>query len=139
VSNFDDEDLAEAEHLVGPGKIACNQVLYHLGQRTIEHRIVPWCEQHGTAVVAYSPFGSRGGFPASPALAQIAKRLGATPRQIALAFLLRHASSFAIPKSSHAEHVDELAGAEHVALDAAAIAAIEAAFPLAPWRGLPTL
>lgn len=139
VSNFDDEDLAEAEHLVGPGKIACNQVLYHLGQRTIEHRILPWCEQHGTAVVAYSPFGSRGGFPASRALAQIAKRLGATPRQVALAFLLRHASAFAIPKSSHAERVDELAGADPVVLDAAAIAAIEAAFPLAPWRGLPTL
>lgn len=139
VSNFDDADLAEAEKLVGPGKIACNQVLYHLGERTIEHRVVPWCEQHGVAVVAYSPLGSRGGFPASPALAQIAQRLGATPRQVALAFLTRHPSVFAIPKSSQTAHVDELAAADRVALDAAAVAAIDAAFPRAPWRGLPTL
>ncbi|HEX2685545.1 MAG TPA: aldo/keto reductase [Kofleriaceae bacterium] len=139
VSNFDDADLAEAEQLVGPGKIACNQVLYHLGERTIEHRVVPWCEQHGVAVVAYSPFGSRGGFPASPALSQIARRLGATPRQVALAFLTRNPQVFAIPKSSNPAHVDELAAASPVVLDTAAIEAIEAAFPRAPWRGLPTL
>jgi diketogulonate reductase-like aldo/keto reductase len=139
VSNFDDDDLAEALALVGPGKIACNQVLYNLGERTIEHRVVPWCEQHGVAVVAYSPFGSRGGFPRSRALTQVAKRLAATPRQVALAFLARHRSMFVIPKSSHAQYVDEIAGADRVQLDDEALAAIEAAFPLAKWRGLPTL
>jgi diketogulonate reductase-like aldo/keto reductase len=139
VSNFDDDDLAEALAIAGPGKIACNQVLYHLGERTIEHRVVPWCEKHGVAVVAYSPLGSRGGFPASRELAQVAKRLGATPRQVALAFLARRPSVFTIPKSSHTQHVDEIAGADRVALDDAALEAIDAAFPLAPWRGLPTL
>jgi len=139
VSNFDDDDLVEAHKLVGPGKIACNQVLYHLGERSIEHRVVPWCESHGTAVVAYSPLGSRGGFPTSPVLTQLARRLGATPRQIALAFLTRRPSMLAIPKSAHPAHVDELAAADPVVLDDDAIAAIEAAFPLAPWRGLRTL
>ena len=139
VSNFDAGDLEEALRIAGPGKIACNQVLYHLGERTIEHRVIPWCEKHGVAVVAYSPFGSRGGFPNSRALAQVAKRLGATPRQVALAFLTRHPAVFAIPKSSHERHVDELAGADPVALDSDAIAAIEEAFPLARWKGLPTL
>jgi diketogulonate reductase-like aldo/keto reductase len=139
VSNFDDADLAEALALVGPGKIACNQVLYHLGQRDIEHRIVPWCEQHGAAVVAYSPLGSRGGFRETPALTQIARRLGATPRQIALAFLARHPSMFVIPKSSNAAHIDELAGADRVVLDDAALEALDAAYPLGRWRGLPTL
>jgi diketogulonate reductase-like aldo/keto reductase len=139
VSNFDDDDLSEAHQLVGPGKIACNQVLYHLGERSIEHRVVPWCEQHGVAVVAYSPLGSRGGFPTHRVLLQIARRLGATPRQVALAFLTRHPMTFAIPKSAHTAHVDELAGADRVTLDDEAIAEIEAAFPLAPWRGLPTL
>jgi diketogulonate reductase-like aldo/keto reductase len=139
VSNFDDDDLTEAYRIVGPGKIACNQVLYHLGERTIEHRVVPWCEQHGIAVVAYSPLGSRGGFPTSPALAQLARRLGATPRQVALAFLTREDHTFAIPKSSHPAHIDELAAADAITLDAAAIAALDAAFPRAPWRGLPTL
>ena len=43
--------------VAGEGKIACNQVLYHLQERAIEHAVIPWCEQHGVAVVAYSPFG----------------------------------------------------------------------------------
>jgi diketogulonate reductase-like aldo/keto reductase len=139
VSNFDDADLEDALQIAGPGKIACNQVLYHLGERTIEHGVIPWCEQHGVAVVAYSPFGSRGGFPDSPVLAEHAARLGATPRQLALAYLTRRPSLFAIPKSSHAERVDELAGADRAVLDTAAIAAIERAFPLRPWRGLPMI
>lgn len=139
VSNFDDDDLAEALAIAGPDKIACNQVLYHLGERTIEHRVIPWCEKHGISVTAYSPFGSGGGFPTSRALAQVARRLAATPRQVALAFLTRHRSMFAIPKSSHAQHVEEIAAADRAVLDDEAVAAIEAAFPLAKWRGLPTL
>jgi diketogulonate reductase-like aldo/keto reductase len=143
VSNFDAADLDEALALVGPargaGALVCNQVLYHLAERSIEHGVVPWCEQHGVAVVAYSPLGSRGGFPETGALDRIARRLGATPRQVALAFLARRPSTFVIPKSSRPAHVDELAGADGVALDPAAIAEIEAAFPRRPWRGLPTL
>jgi diketogulonate reductase-like aldo/keto reductase len=139
VSNFDDDDLAEALALAGPNKLACNQVLYHLGERSIEHRVVPWCEQHGVAVVAYSPLGSRGGFPTSRGLTRLAQRLGATPRQVALAFLARRPGTLVIPKTSQPGHVDELAGADSVVLDPAAIAEIEAEFPRRPWRGLPTL
>jgi diketogulonate reductase-like aldo/keto reductase len=137
VSNFDDADLAEAFAIVGPGKLQCNQVLYHLGERAIEHRVIPWCEQHGVAVVAYSPLGSRRGFPQSAALDAIARRQNTTPRQVALAFLTRRPSTFAIPKSSQPAHVDELA--RDVTLDAATIAEIDTAFPLAAWRGLPMI
>jgi len=132
VSNFDDDDLAEAVAIARP---ACNQVLYHLDERSIEHRVIPWCERQEIAVVAYSPFGS-GRFREAK-LAPIAQRLGATPRQVALAYLTRRSSVFAIPKSSQPAHVDELA--REVKLDADAIASIEAAFPLGKWRGLPTL
>ena len=136
VSNFDDGDLEEAwQH----GRPACNQVLYHLGDRSIEHRVIPWCERHGVAVVAYSPFGSAGGFPRSKPLESVARRLDATPRQAALAFLTRRESVFAIPKSSRAAHVEELAGADRVRLDDISTAELERAFPLTPWRGLPTL
>src|SRR5215468_3205592 len=55
VSNFDQDDLDELLHIAGPGRIACNQVLYHLQERAIEHAVIPWCEQNGVAVVAYSP------------------------------------------------------------------------------------
>jgi diketogulonate reductase-like aldo/keto reductase len=139
VSNFDDADLDEAFRIAGPGRIACNQVLYHLTERSIEHRVIPWCERHGVAIVAYSPFGSQGGFPDHPALTRIAAQLAATPRQVALAFLTRRPSLLAIPKSSRVGHVDDNAGADRVGLDAAAIAALEAAFPLGRWRGLATL
>ncbi|HTR53118.1 MAG TPA: aldo/keto reductase [Kofleriaceae bacterium] len=138
VSNFDDADLEDAWR---EGKPACNQVLYHLGQREIEHRVIPWCEAHGVAVVAYSPLGGSvthgGGFPRSRPLEALAKRRGATARQVALAFLTRRESVFAIPKSSSVAHIDELA--RQVELDAAALAELEAAFPLGAWRGLPML
>jgi diketogulonate reductase-like aldo/keto reductase len=62
VSNFDEPDLDEAMRIAGDGQIACNQVLYHLKRRAIEHAVIPWCEAHGVAVVAYSPFG-HGDFP----------------------------------------------------------------------------
>ena len=137
VSNFDAEDLDEALRLVGPGKIACNQVLYHLGERTIEHAVIPWCERNDVAVVAYSPFGSRRSFPKAQALAMLGDQLDATPRELALAFLARR--SFVIPKSANVGHVEELARAGDRELDAATIDAIDAAFPLGPWRGLPSI
>ena len=137
VSNFDADDLQEALDLVGPGKIACNQVLYHLGDRTIEHHVIPWCEKNGVAVVAYSPFGSQRGFPKAQALAMLGEQLGATPRQLALAFLARH--SFVIPKSANVEHVEQIAKAGDLELDDETLSAIDAAFPLGAWRGLPSI
>ena len=49
VSNFDAGDLAELVDVAGEGRIACNQVLYHLNERAIEHSVIPWCEAHGVA------------------------------------------------------------------------------------------
>jgi diketogulonate reductase-like aldo/keto reductase len=101
VSNFDEEWLSDALEVAGEGKVVCNQVLYHLRERAIEHAVIPACEEHGIAVVAYSPFGS-GKFPRSSVLSEIADARGASPRQIALAFLVRRPSCFAIPKTSAA-------------------------------------
>jgi diketogulonate reductase-like aldo/keto reductase len=141
VSNFDEEDLDEALAIAGPGRIACNQVLYHLGERAIEHRVLPWCERNGVAMVAYTPFGpdafpdphSKGG----AVLGDIAKTRGATARQLALAFLVRGPLSFTIPKSSNAAHTEENAGGD-VELDQAEIDRIDRAFPRGPKpRSLP--
>jgi diketogulonate reductase-like aldo/keto reductase len=144
VSNFDADDLDELLDVAGEGKIACNQVLYHLQERAIEHAVIPWCEQHGTAVVAYSPFGHND-FPsarskAGEVLQAIADAHKATARQVALAFLTRAASVFAIPKASSAEHAAENAAAGDLKLSEAEIAALEKAFPRGPKpRGLPML
>lgn len=142
VSNFDVPDLDEALHIAGPGKVACNQVLYNLEQRAIEHKVIPWCKRHGAAVVAYSPFG-HGRFPdeGSPGgrvLAEIAVAHTATPREVALAFLGREA--FVIPKASTPEHAAQNAGAGDLELSESELARIDAAFPRgAEPDGLPML
>jgi diketogulonate reductase-like aldo/keto reductase len=144
VSNFDVTDLAEALAIAGPGRIACNQVLYHLKERAIEHDVLPWCEAHGVALVGYSPF-AHGEFPGprsagGRALAEIAREHGATPRQVALRFLVRRPALFTIPKASRPEHAAENAGAGSLALSAADLARLDAAFPLGRRpRELPTL
>jgi diketogulonate reductase-like aldo/keto reductase len=144
VSNFDVSDLEEVRKIAGDGRIACNQVLYHLQQRAIEHAVIPWCEKHGAAVVAYSPFG-HGSFPGprtagGRVLQEIAEAHHATPRQVVLRFLVRRASVFSIPKASSVEHAAENAGAGDLGLTEAELARIEEAFPLgARARTLPML
>lgn len=146
VSNFDVPDLERALAIAGEGRIACNQVLYHLQERSIEHRVLPWCEAHGVAVVGYSPFGS-GRFPAETEvggglLAELARLHGATPRQVALAFLLRRPSLFSIPKASSTAHVQDNAGVSRLHLTRGELGAIDRAFPLGAYvegQGVPTL
>jgi diketogulonate reductase-like aldo/keto reductase len=134
VSNFDVPDLEEALSVGGAGNLVCNQVLYHLEERAIEHAVIPWCEKHGVAVVGYSPFG-HGSFPGPRStggrvLHQIAADHQATVRQVALRFLTRGTSLFAVPKASSPEHVAENAGAANLDLSQAEIARIDEAFPL---------
>jgi diketogulonate reductase-like aldo/keto reductase len=144
VSNFDTDDLNELLAVAGKGKIACNQVLYHLQERAIEHAVIPWCVKHGTAVVAYSPFGHND-FPSSRSkagelLQTIADVHKATARQVALGFLTRSPSVFAIPKASSAEHAADNAAAGKLKLSESEIAALDNAFPRGPKpRGLPML
>jgi diketogulonate reductase-like aldo/keto reductase len=144
VSNFDADDLDEAWAAGGKGRLACNQVLYHLQERAIEHTVIPWCEAHGVAIVAYSPFG-HDDFPVPSSaggrvLAEVAAAHGATPRQVALRFLLRRPSVFAIPKAARAAHAAENAGAGDLRLTEAELARLDAAFPRGPKpRSLPML
>lgn len=144
VSNFDVADLDEALRIARPGKIACNQVLYHLRERAIEHAVIPWCEKNGVAVTAYSPFG-QDDFPEERSaqgklLAEIAAAHGASLRQVALAFLTRKPCVFAIPKAAKAGHAQDNASALGLQLSNEDIAQLDAAFPRGPKpHGLPML
>ncbi|MEP6885429.1 MAG: aldo/keto reductase, partial [Gammaproteobacteria bacterium] len=134
VSNFDVADLDEVTAIAGPGHPACNQVLYHLQERAIEHAVLPWCQAHGTAVVAYTPFGqSTTAFDArikqGRVLTDIARAHAATARQAALRFLLRFPNVFVIPKASSIDHVAENAATYALELSDAELASIDAAFP----------
>ena len=115
VSNFDVEQLREAQKALVKHRIACNQVLYHLAYRGIERELLPYCTENGIAIVGYSPFGhgnflsshSRGG----KVLAEIAKRQNRTVRQVALNFLTRDSNLFTIPKAGNPDHIRDNSGA----------------------------
>jgi diketogulonate reductase-like aldo/keto reductase len=144
VSNFDADDLGELRAVAGKGRIACNQVLYHLQERAIEHAVIPWCKTHDVAVVAYSPFG-HDDFPQPRSqqgqlLQKIAEAHGASARQVALGFLTRDESVFAIPKASSADHAADNAAAGKLTLSQDELNALDKAFPRGPKpRGLPML
>ncbi|MDQ4066498.1 MAG: aldo/keto reductase [Thermoproteota archaeon] len=115
VSNFDVEQLTEAQHALKKYRIACNQVLYHLAYRGIERDLLPYCTENGIAIVGYSPFG-HGNFPSSHSkggkvLAEIAKTHNRTVRQVTLNFLTRDLNLFTIPKAGNPDHVKENSGA----------------------------
>jgi diketogulonate reductase-like aldo/keto reductase len=119
-------------------------VLYHLAERGIEHAVLPWCTRRGVAVVGYSPFGS-GNFPSARSaggrvLAEIARTHGATPRQVALAFLTRDPGVFTIPKASRTAHALENVAAGDLRLSDADVRRLDAAFPRGRRRrGVPTI
>jgi diketogulonate reductase-like aldo/keto reductase len=135
VSNFDLEQLREAQHALKKYKIACNQVLYHLAYRAIERDLLPYCAENGIAIVGYSPFG-HGNFPSSHSregkvLAEIAKRHNRTARQVALNCLIHDPNLFTIPKAGSPDHIRENSGAVgDWKLTDEDIAAIDRTFPL---------
>ncbi len=140
VSNFDVEDLEEAEKTLSKEKITCNQVLYHLNERGIERRVLPYCDERSIAVVAYTPFGQRPlpdpSTREGKVLVKIAGRYGVTVRQVVLAFLVRQPLMFTIPKASKTAHVLENVGAGELKLEPEDINAIDELFP-APTRDTP--
>ncbi|HET9392711.1 MAG TPA: aldo/keto reductase [Candidatus Rubrimentiphilum sp.] len=134
VSNFDVDEVREAESHLRKVKLASNQVLYHLAERGPEVNLLPYCRERGIALVAYTPFG-RGRVlgpdsPGKPELERIANKHGKTARQVALNALTRDAAVFTIPKAATVAHVEENAGAAGWEMDAEDVAAIDAAFPV---------
>jgi diketogulonate reductase-like aldo/keto reductase len=86
--------------------VAVDQVLYNLGRRGIEFDLMPWCRARRIPIMAYSPI-EQGRLLGHPALARVARRHGASPAQIALAWVLRHPDVIAIPKASSVEHLTD--------------------------------
>jgi len=128
VSNFDAGDMKELVRLRGGSSAATNQVLYNLTRRGIEHDLLPWCQEHGMPVMAYSPI-EQGRLLGHRALQEVAKRHAATPAQVSLAWVLRQDRVIAIPKAGTATHVRENRGALDIELMAEDIKALDRAFP----------
>lgn len=139
VSNFEPWDLREAAGALHNERIACNQVLYNLGERTPEDHELPWTRENGCAFVAYTPLARPRETASERVLEEIATAHRVTSEAVALAFLLREPSTFVIPKASALPHVDANAAAASLTLSDDEIARIDGAYPKQPRVGpLPT-
>jgi diketogulonate reductase-like aldo/keto reductase len=127
VSNLDLREMQQLEALPGGGACAANQLLYNLSRRGIEFDLLPWSQERGMAVMAYSPV-EQGRILGNKVLKQVAQRLGATPAQVALAWVLRQDGVVTIPKAATLAHVRENRAALELALDARALADLDVEF-----------
>jgi diketogulonate reductase-like aldo/keto reductase len=128
VSNFGLGDMKKWLALAGGETVASNQILYNLGRRGPEWDTIPWCREHDVTIMAYSPI-EQGRILKNRALAEVAGRHGATPAQVALAWLLRQDGMMVIPKATKAEHVRENFAALKLRLNGDDLAALDRAFP----------
>ncbi|MFC0410341.1 aldo/keto reductase [Roseomonas elaeocarpi] len=95
VSNFPAGMLRRALDTGVP--LAAVQVEYHIGLS--QDRLLEVVRPAGMVLEAYSPLG-RGEILEEPVLRQVAERHGASPAQVALAWLLRQDAVVAIPKAA---------------------------------------
>jgi diketogulonate reductase-like aldo/keto reductase len=131
VSNFDLDGMQDA--VDGSGAVATDQVLYNLMKRGVEFDLLPWCRERGMPVMAYSPLESAGREQAAllenPGLHAVAAAHGATPAQIALAWVLHQDGVIAIPKAVDPVHLRANSAAADIRLTAGDLAALDRAFP----------
>lgn len=128
VSNFDVSDMEELVDLPGGTAVATDQVLYNLTRRGIEYDLLPWCRERGLPIMAYSPI-EQGRLLGHRELQGVAARHGATPAQVALAWVLRQDGVNAIPRAGTPAHVRENRAALDLRLTEQDFAALDRAFP----------
>lgn len=140
VSNLDTADMEELWRLPGGTECVVNQVLYHAASRGIEYDLLPWCREHRVPVMAYCPIAQGGRLRKEllqhPVIRQIAEHHGASPAQIALAWVIRGGHVIAIPKAVQEMHIRENAEAARIVLTEEELRQIDEAFP-APKRKMP--
>jgi diketogulonate reductase-like aldo/keto reductase len=128
VSNFDRGEMEEWARLDAGKSVASNQILYNLTRRGPEWEVIPWCRERNVSIMAYSPI-EQGRMLGHKALGEVGARHGATPAQVALAWLLRQDGMIVIPKASRQEHVRENLGALDLKLTDQDLADLDRAFP----------
>ena len=130
VSNFKVSDMEQLFRIPHGDRCATNQVPYSIGDRSIEHDLLPWCEQHGVPVMAYSPLGGPGAsLLRDPTLASIGAARGCSAAAVALAWTIRGGDVIAIPESGSPAHVKENAVALTLTLTPPELQTLNAAHP----------
>jgi diketogulonate reductase-like aldo/keto reductase len=131
VSNFTVPQMKALVQVPQGDRCATNQVYYNLGNRSIERDLLPWCEQHGMPVMAYSPLGGLGAsLLGDPILSRIATAHACSTAAVALAWTIRSGYVIAIPESGSVAHVKENAVALSLALTPQELQTLDAAHPI---------
>src|SRR5437763_17148901 len=112
-------------------RCATNQVPYSIVDRRIEHDLLPWCEQHGMPVMAYSPLGGPGtSVLRDPTLARIGAAHACSAAAVALAWTIRNGNVIAIPEAGSVAHVKENAVALSLTLTPQELQSLDATYQL---------
>jgi len=125
VSNCDVDDLQELGDIAA---CATNQVLYNPEERGIEFDLLPFCQAHNMPVMAYCPVGQGGSLLQDPAIVEVARRQGAQPGQVALAWALRQPNVLVIPKAVDPAHVRANAAAAELRLSDEELSILDGSF-----------
>ncbi|KAA0099643.1 aldo/keto reductase [Mycolicibacterium sp. P1-18] len=128
VSNLDVDDMTELTGVPGGDGVQTDQILYNLSRRGPEFDLIPWLAERDIPVMAYSPI-EQGRLLTHPALGEVARGHGASPTQIALAWLLHHQHVCAIPRAGTPAHVEENAKSRDIVLSSEDLALLDEAFP----------
>lgn len=111
VSNFSKEELLEAIHATASAEVVVDQVHYSVLHREPEESsLLRLAVEHGVTLQAYTPL-ERGAVARHPAVRRVAERLGKTPVQVALNYLISRPRVVAIPKTERMDHLLEILGA----------------------------
>jgi diketogulonate reductase-like aldo/keto reductase len=130
VSNFQVSDMEDLFRVSRGDRCTTNQVLYNLGNRGIEHDLLPWCERHAIPVMAYSPLGGPGAsLLRDPTLARIGAAHSCSAAAVALAWAIRNGNVIAIPESGSASHIKENAVALSLTLTPDELRTLDTAYP----------
>ncbi len=112
----------------GGQDVATNQVLYNLTRRAADWDLLPWQRERKIPLMAYSPV-EQAKLISNARLVRFARELGATPAQVALAWLLAKDDVIVIPKAGSVAHVQENAKARDLRLTTDQLAQLDKLFP----------
>lgn len=128
VSNMDVEEMEEIVEAPHGQTCSANEILYNLSRRGVEYDLLPWSRDRNMPVIAYSPI-EQSRILDDKVLADIAEKHGASPAQIALAWVIRNPGILAIPKAGTEKHVKENAAALSIRLNSDDLKALDRRFP----------
>lgn len=135
VSNLDTSDMNELVAVPGGEGVAANQVLYNLTRRSVEWDLLPWMQQRGVPLMAYSPV-EQARLLKDKHLAALAADFGVSIAQLALAFVLDRKGVIAIPKAGQISHMEDNVGALEIVITDELRSALDNLFP-PPKRATP--